>query len=112
MPFYKGETGSQIYYDETNLMWVLKNEPDNGVIGNASANLDSMGTGEITWNFNRDICEKRTHKALMTSCKKNQFTCHNDGKCIKMSERCDHFPNCDDYSDEADCHLVLTPENY
>ena len=23
MPFYKGETGSQIYYDETNLMWVL-----------------------------------------------------------------------------------------
>ena len=29
-----------------------------------------------------------------------------------MDERCDHFPNCDDYSDEADCHLVLTPENY
>ena len=69
MPFFQGETGTQIYYDETNLMWVLKNEPDNGVIGNASASLDSMGTGAITWNFNRDICEKRTHSALMTSCK-------------------------------------------
>ena len=69
MPFYQGESGSQIYYDETNLIWVLKNEPDNGIIGNASASLDSMGTGSITWNFNKDVCGKRTHSALMTSCK-------------------------------------------
>ena len=29
-----------------------------------------------------------------------------------MEERCDQFPNCDDFSDEADCKLVVLPENY
>ena len=29
-----------------------------------------------------------------------------------MEERCDQFPNCADFSDEANCQLVVTPENY
>ena len=29
-----------------------------------------------------------------------------------MEERCDQFPNCDDFSDEANCKLVVLPENY
>ena len=26
--------------------------------------------------------------------------------------RCDQFPNCEDFSDEANCKLVVLPENY
>ena len=26
--------------------------------------------------------------------------------------RCDQFPNCDDFSDEENCKLVVIPENY
>ena len=29
-----------------------------------------------------------------------------------MEERCDQFPNCEDFSDEADCQLVVLPDNY
>ena len=71
IPYFNGETGSKIQYDETNLMWLLTNAPDNGVVGNASSSLDSMGTGNLTWQFNRDICDKDTSKpfkALMTVC--------------------------------------------
>ena len=71
IPYFNGETGSKIQYDETNLMWLLTNTPDNGVVGNASASLNSMGTGNLTWQFNRDICDKDSlipFKALMTVC--------------------------------------------
>ena len=29
-----------------------------------------------------------------------------------MEERCDQFPNCDDFSDETDCNLIILPDNY
>ena len=29
-----------------------------------------------------------------------------------MEERCDQFPNCEDFSDENDCKLVVLPDNY
>ena len=29
-----------------------------------------------------------------------------------MEERCDQFPNCQDFSDEANCQLVVRPDNY
>lgn len=65
------------------------------------------------------------------SSQRGEFTCHSDGKCISMEERfsfthlkleslctnilfvrCDQFPNCEDFSDEANCKLVVLPENY
>ena len=29
-----------------------------------------------------------------------------------MEERCDQFPNCEDFSDERNCKLVVLPDNY
>ena len=62
---------------------------------------------------------------------REEFTCHSDGACVSMSERwvaetavrskdcviipvcrCDQFPNCADFSDEAACQLVVLPDNY
>ena len=35
-----------------------------------------------------------------------------DGSCISMTKRCDQFPNCVDFSDEANCNLVVKSEGY
>ena len=29
-----------------------------------------------------------------------------------MELRCDHYPHCEDFSDEMDCHLVVLPKIY
>merc|ERR1711892_1249493 len=74
-----------------------------------------MGTGAQTWQFNKDICNQNSldpFNAVMTVCKRDEFTCDGDGGCISMEERCDQFPNCEDFSDEANCQLVVLPENY
>ena len=72
MPYFKGESGSYIKYDEENQLWLLKNEPDTGIVGSAPAKLDSLGTGVNLWSFNKDICYRNSlepFNALMTTCK-------------------------------------------
>ena len=104
--------------------------------------MGSMGTGEQGWAFDMDICgtsaTPTTMAASMTVCSLEEFTCLTDGEassgtdepvlpgaCITMEERCDQFPNCLDFSDEANCQvmtpladhcqsfqLVVRPDNY
>ena len=72
MPYFKGESGTYITYDEENLRWLLKNNPDTGIIGTAPAKLDSLGTGANLWRFNKDICYRNSlepFNALLTTCK-------------------------------------------
>ena len=74
-----------------------------------------MGTGAQTWQFDQDICSTNSlapMKAVMTVCSLDQFTCESDGTCISMEERCDQFPNCEDFSDESSCQLVVLPKTY
>ena len=114
MPYFKGFTGSNIKYNEDLESWLLTTK-DNLVNGTSVAPIKQMGTGAQIWNFNKDICGTNTNRqfdAVMTVCKRDEFTCNSDGGCISMAERCDQFPNCDDFSDEANCRLVVLPENY
>ena len=131
MPYYKGFTCTNIYYDEDRSEWVMSHDPDNGIMGTAVASILPMGTGALKWSLNKDICNRNSldaFDALMTVCtvrlflslfnlifnveQRDQFTCHFDGKCISMEERCDQFPHCSDFSDENECQLVVLPENY
>ena len=114
LPFYKGFMNSNIKYNESIESWVLTSE-DNSVGGAAVSAINSMGTGAQTWQFDRDICNTNSFdpmEALMTVCRRDQFTCESDGVCISMEERCDQFPNCEDFSDESSCQLVVLPQNY
>ena len=114
LPFFKGFKGSNIKYDEDKKSWLLTTE-DNLMIGSSVAPIKQMGLGAQKWNFTIDICHSnslKTFDAVMTVCKKDQFTCNSDGSCISMEERCDQFPNCEDFSDEANCRLVVLPDNY
>ena len=47
----------------------------------------------------------------LTGCKANEFTC-NDGQCIKIKERCDQLPQCEDESDEQKCILLVLGHGY
>ena len=46
------------------------------------------------------------HVPLFKCDSKYNFTC-NDGSCVKMVERCDNVPNCEDMSDEYDCQILM-----
>jgi hypothetical protein len=114
LPFFKGFSGSRINYDEDSESWLLTTK-DNSVNGTCVAPIKPMGTGAMTWQFNKDICSTNSLEpfdAVMTVCKRDEFTCNSDGACIAMEERCDQFPNCEDFSDEANCQLVVLPDNY
>ena len=114
LPFYKGFIKSNIKYNESIEAWVLSSN-DGSVNGEAVTDVHSMGTGALTWTFNKDICNTNNYdpmESVMTVCGRDQFTCDGDGACISMEERCDQFPNCQDFSDEANCKLVVLPENY
>ena len=72
MPYFKGESGTYVTFDEENMRWLLKNDPDTGIIGTAPAKLDSLGTGANLWSFNKDLCYRNSLEplnALMTTCK-------------------------------------------
>lgn len=42
-----------------------------------------------------------------TKCRLNEFRCANGAKCIDESKKCDHWNDCGDNSDEADCGVFL-----
>ena len=114
LPFYKGFINSNIKYNESLESWVLNSE-DGLVTGVAVSSMSSMGTGGQTWRFDQDICSTNSLEpmmAVMTVCNRDQFTCESDGACIAMEERCDQFPNCEDFSDESSCELVVLPQTY
>ena len=72
MPYFKGESGTYVTFDEENMRWLLKNDPDTGIIGTAPAKLDSLGTGANLWRFNKDICYRNSlepFNAILTTCK-------------------------------------------
>ena len=120
MPYYHGFLHSIIKYHEDTETWVLSSLPspssvDNSVNGSSIAAIMNMGTGAQTWQFNKDICLTNSldpFQTLMTVCSLQEFTCLSDGACISMEKRCDLFPNCDDFSDENDCSLVVRSSNY
>ena len=74
---------------------------------------NSYALGKHTWNIFNDKCHNGSYRTelKLTACKDGEFTC-NDGQCIKMPERCDQLPDCEDRSDEKGCQLIVLNEGY
>ena len=102
MPYFRGDTGTTIHYDEDDQEWVMmNNDPENGVNGTASASILPMGTGAQMWQINKDICNRNTldpFNALMTVWKLVTSFLHGDtfsitGTCELISLKMVHSMN-------------------
>ena len=81
-----------------------------------SADEESFVLGRHSWIFTDESvkCKEaspHTRGLKMTRCGEGEFTCGN-GDCIVMEERCDQVADCTDESDEVDCSVLVTKENY
>lgn len=58
------------------------------------------------------VCEVEVAKELV--CLEPLWKCHDNLKCIKMSNLCNGMPDCEDLSDEKNCpnEVTPTPENF
>lgn len=67
-----------------------------------------MPIGSHTWSFSSALCSGRpsTLKLTISACSSGYFTC-GDGSCVAFNERCDRRTNCNDYSDEEDCSVLV-----
>ena len=80
------------------------------------ASQKSFALGKHNWtvsgdNFRCFEGKQYTIEMKLTGCKNTQFTC-DDGQCVKMEERCNQIPNCEDESDERDCKILVLKKGY
>ena len=97
------------------------NPNGHGWVGNAEgskvARTDlSHPIGRKEWDLFSGRCSSMTYPVkrtlIMSMCEFSmEFTC-NSGRCIPIEKRCDRIVDCDDESDEKECHLVYIPHHY
>ena len=129
LPYYQGDTGTSLRYSEAAGEWEMAR--GGAVVARAAASLQALGTGALSWSLDTALCGAEagaSFSTIMTVCtvrgqlsvitsvlltdallQRDEFTCHGDGSCVPMVARCDQFPHCADFSDEADCGLVVRP---
>ena len=129
LPYYQGDTGTSLRYSEAAGEWEMAR--GGAVVARAAASLQALGTGALSWSLDTALCGAEagaSFSTIMTVCtvrgqlsvitsvlltdallQRDEFTCHGDGSCVPMAARCDQFPHCADFSDEADCGLVVRP---
>ena len=75
----------------------------------------SFTLGKHNWTIKGDTdCSSRdtyNTELKMSGCSERNFTC-NDGQCVSMDLRCNHFPDCRDQSDESNCRILVLKEGY
>ena len=107
--FMVGLHSAKIQYDSSNGQWVYS-DPRLNVTARSRASRNSFALGKHNWTVSGDkyLCSKDKDYEIelkLTGCKVDEFTC-NDGQCIKMEERCDQLPQCEDKSDEQKCKIL------
>ena len=132
---YVGGMSSRIDFNTTSNQWTLQ-DTLSGAIAKTRAKKDSYVLGKYNWTILNDheLCqgetgEKKGYQAelKLTGCNQGfifdksgnmtnitndgEFTCNN-GQCVSMKDRCDHYPDCDDKSDEIGCNILTLTEGY
>ena len=69
--------------------------------------------GRKNWRLLDPVCgqESGLKTLLLTVCDSTQFSC-DDGTCINRTLRCDLKYDCQDNTDEINCHLIRFPKDY
>ena len=110
-----GKQSARIEYDSSLSEWVYS-DPRLNVTARTRASQISYALGKHNWTISGDTykCSKGkdyTFEMKLTGCKETQFTC-DDGQCVKMEERCNQMPDCEDDSDEMDCRILVLKKGY
>lgn len=70
MILIKGDTGSDIYFDEVEQRWTLRKEGDL-VMNSEIESFDAFGLRTMNWNKLKDLCKKKLNEVetlLITVC--------------------------------------------
>ena len=114
--WFKGGMSSKIQLNFTgDGKWTLSDDIWN-TTANTNAPKDSYALGKNEWLVTGDDLnchEGEPYKTFLklTGCLEGEFTC-DDGQCVRMEQRCDQLPDCEDKSDERGCKLLLLEEGY
>ena len=113
--YWQGSRHSIIKFDDNYNQWNLISTVHD-VAAISKENFISYGLGVSDWEVSGDTyCsteEKYTTELKLTGCnQEGQFTCH-DGQCIRMDQRCNQLTECQDKSDEINCHMLLLEKGY
>ncbi len=68
---------------------------------------DKNPLGMKSWNISGTMTRFK-----LSQCGNGYFSCHIDGSCVPLSQRCDGAFNCKDSSDEKSCSIIRLAENY
>ena len=60
--------------------------------------------GSHNWTF-KGAVSTDLYYLNFNNCSEDYFSC-DDGLCLPIEKRCNFIPNCDDESDELNCHLL------
>ncbi|XP_068221246.1 uncharacterized protein [Palaemon carinicauda] len=94
--------------------WIWVDDVKNQTIARMEEIKPYYPMGRRWWVLQRAVCGQEPggrRRLLLSPCQYDEFTC-DDGTCIPHLERCDLKYDCRDNSDEAQCNLVLKPEDY
>ena len=110
---YYGTKRTLIKFDYDKNMWIMTSLSFPRTIARASAQGHTLALGSKSWVFENERCGKAHVEKLLkiTTCTEGQYTCE-DGRCVDISTRCNSVNDCNDWSDEKNCNLVVFPESY
>ena len=110
-----GLTSARIEYSSSLSQWIYS-DPRLNVTAKSRASQNSFALGKHNWTVSGDKyqCSEGKDYTLemkLTGCNSTQFTC-DDGQCVKMEERCNQMPDCEDKSDETNCKILHLRKGY
>ena len=110
-----GAWSARIHYISSLSQWVYS-DPRLNMTARSRASQNSFALGKHNWTVSGDKYQcfqgkEYTIEMKLTGCNNTKFTC-DDGQCVKMEERCDQLPDCEDKSDELNCKILALEKGY
>ena len=115
--FSRGVSKSNIYFNGTSQRWRLQSLLQPSKFMETEGDLSSLiPIGSYSWKTgsHNSWCSKPegfTTDLTFSQCFPNKYTC-DSGYCIPLHQRCNTELNCEDKSDENNCHTLVLEENY